>query len=151
MQKHILHSNFGRNRPSRPRQCRMLTELSTSLQAKLLKHQELNQRLTRYTVEWGPVVQESKYWLAGFIHSYSLYRLDRYFVIIDRRQGRSREKGKVCGAPWWERSAPFICYLLYAINTLGYSPFCFRLASQILLLVSRFRSVRSARAKRRYQ
>ena len=40
MYKHILHSNFGRNRPSRPQKCRMLAELSTSLQAKLLKHQE---------------------------------------------------------------------------------------------------------------
>ena len=52
----------------------MPTELSTSLQAKLLKHQELNQRLTQYTAEWGPVVQESKYWNIGFIHSYNLYR-----------------------------------------------------------------------------
>ena len=58
---------------------------------------------------------------------------------IDHRQGE-RTKGyssedKVCGAPAFRGGpASFICYLLYAINTLGYSPFCFRLTSQILLL-----------------
>ena len=80
-----------------------------------------------------------------------LFNIRKYshIVVINLRQRRedySREE-QACGAPDLCGSpALFICYLLYAINTLGYSPFCFRIASQILLLVSCLRSVRSARA-----
>ena len=65
---------------------------------------------------------------------YSLPTIHLHYRQGERKQGYSRE-GKVCGAPAF-RGGPalFICYLLYAINTLGYSPFCFRIASQILLL-----------------
>ncbi len=87
------------------------------------------------------------------MYEFSLYRpiysLPTTFSLSIIRQGAKAtvKKAKSAGrSPWWERPTPFICYLSYAINTLGYSPFCFRVTSQILLLVSCLRSVRSARA-----
>ena len=62
-----------------------------------------------------------------------------FIFVIDHstRKGReSYEGAQSTGPPTFRAGgpAPFICYLLYAINTLGYSPFCFRITSQILLL-----------------
>ena len=81
------------------RRCRMLAELSTNLQAKRLKHQELNQRLTRSYK--NPNIDWSDSYILPYIHTVcmnsvctDLFIHYQPLVIIDhstRRQGRSKE------------------------------------------------------------
>ena len=74
-----------------------------------------------------------------FIHTLdpvNLYYCTNHSFVIYRSTRESYEGAQSARPPTFRAGGPalFICYLLYAINTLGYSPFCFRVTSQILLL-----------------
>ena len=77
------------------------------------------------------------------MYEFSLYarysKLFSIFVIdrsTSRKERESYEGAQSAGPPTFRAGDPasFIYYLLYAINTLGYPLFCFRITSQILLL-----------------
>ena len=91
-------------------------------------------------IQFAPYSHCEYYWNIDRSDSYIHTPPIDLIFIIDHPTRKPKEsyEGAQCARPPTFRAggpAPFICYLLYAINTLGYSPFCFRIASQILLLL----------------